>query len=259
MSAGVTDSTTTLAVAGDTSFEYRLASLSKVFSTWACLVAVEEGSVSLEDPVGPPEATLRHCLAHAAGYGFDGRDPIARVASRRIYSNTGIEVATEHISDRTGFQFADYLTQAVLQPLGLARTELRGSPAHGLYSCLDDVVAFARELVSPTLISPVTAADACRVQFPDLAGIVPGMGSFDPNPWGLGVEIRGAKHPHWMGTRTSPRTFGHFGGSGTMFWVDPQAQVALVALTDRPFDEWANIARVQWSSLSDAVIEQRSN
>lgn len=258
VSAAITDATATVASLGDAISDYRLASLTKVFSAWACLIAVEEGSVSLDDPVGPPDATLRHCLAHAAGYGFDGRDPIARVGSRRIYSNTGIEVACEHVAQRTGIPFAEYLIEAVLQPLGLTRTELRGSPAHGMHSCLDDVTVFARELLSPTLISPATAAEACSVQFPNLAGIVPGMGSFDPNPWGLGVEIRGGKHPHWMGSRTSARTFGHFGGSGTMFWVDPEASVALIALTNRPFDEWADIARVQWSSLSDAVIEHWS-
>lgn len=256
VAAGVSNPAGTLSVIGDPVAEFRLASISKVFTAWACLVAVEEGSVSLEDPIGPPGATLRHCLAHAAGYGFDGTETIARVGARRIYSNTGIEIASEHIAQRTGIPFSDYLHEAVLQPLHLGRTSLRGSPAHGLHSCLDDVLAFARELLSPVLVSPETADDACRVQFPELAGIVPGMGPYDPNPWGLGMEIHGAKHPHWMGTRTSPRTCGHFGGAGTMFWVDPVAQLALVALTDRPFDQWAVEARSEWASLSDAVIEE---
>lgn len=258
VAAGVTDPTFTVASIGDAQTDFRLASISKVVTAWACLVAVEEGSVALDDPLGPPGSTLRHCLSHAAGYGFDGQEPIAPVGTRRIYSNTGIEVASDHVARRTGIPFGDYLTEAVLQPLGLERTALRGSPAHGLHSCLDDVLAFAREILTPTLIAPSTATEACRVQFPDLAGVVPGMGSFDPNPWGLGLEIHGSKHPHWMGTRTSPRTVGHFGGAGTMFWVDPDARIALVALTDRPFDEWADTARSNWATLSDAVIEERT-
>ena len=37
-----------------------------------------------------------------------------------------------------------------------------------------------------------------------------------------------------------------------MFWVDPEVDVALVALTDRPFDAWALSA---WPELSDAVLD----
>lgn len=210
--------------------------------------------MTLDDPVGTPGATLRHCLAHAAGYGFDGLDPIARVGTRRIYSNTGIEVACRHVATQTGIEFPDYLADAVLRPLGLDHTTLRGSPAHGLHSSTRDTLAFSREILRPSLISQQTALEAMSVQFPELAGIVPGMGQFDPNPWGLGMEIHGSKYPHWMGARTSARTVGHFGGAGTMFWVDPDAQLALVALSDRDFDEWADIARTQWSSLSDAVV-----
>jgi CubicO group peptidase (beta-lactamase class C family) len=62
-----------------------------------------------------------------------------------------------------------------------------------------------------------------------------------------------------MGTRTSPRTVGHFGGAGTMFWIDPTIDLGLVALTDRPFDEWASDAVARWSELSDRVIETRTS
>jgi hypothetical protein len=40
-------------------------------------------------------------------------------------------------------------------------------------------------------------------------------------PLGIGVEVRGDKAPHWTGRANSPGTFGHFGGAGTMMWVDP--------------------------------------
>ena len=101
-----------------------------------------------------------------------------------------------------------------------------------------DLTRFAGEMMRPVLLAPPTASDAIRPQYADLSGIVPDVGSFTPCPWGLGVEIHGAKHPHWMGRDNSPETFGHFGGAGTMMWVDPIADCALVALTDRPIDEW---------------------
>jgi CubicO group peptidase (beta-lactamase class C family) len=87
--------------------------------------------------------------------------------------------------------------------------------------------------------------------FPDLAGVVPGIGSFDPCPWGLGVEIRGHKTPHWTGTRNSSSTFGHFGGIGTFMWVDPVADVACVMITEREFDEWG---MEHWPTFNDAVL-----
>jgi CubicO group peptidase (beta-lactamase class C family) len=82
------------------------------------------------------------------------------------------------------------------------------------------------------------------------------VGRYGQCPWGLGFEVRGDKQPHWTGTTNSPRTFGHFGGSGTMFWIDPDADLALVALADRNFDEWRDVALMAWPALSDAVLAE---
>lgn len=235
---------------------FRLASLAKVMTAWAVLVAVEEGSVALDEPVGQPGCTLRHLLSHAGGYPFDGSAPMVPPGRKRIYSNTGIELAARHVATASGVPFGDYLHEAVFEPLGLTRTELRGSPAHGVWSTLADTSRFALELLRPRLLAPATAAEAVTAQFPRLDGVVPGFGSFRPCPWGLGPEIRGDKQPHWTGSANSPATFGHFGGAGTLLWVDPVADVALVALTDRPFDEWAAEARRRWPELSDAVLAE---
>jgi CubicO group peptidase (beta-lactamase class C family) len=131
--------------------------------------------------------------------------------------------------------------------------ELRGSAGAGVYGTLDDLVALARELRSPTLVAPETLAEMTSVQFPGLNGVLPEVGRFDPNDWGLGVELRDSKQPHWTGTRNSERTFGHFGGSGTFLWIDPARGLALACLTDREFDKWALEA---WPRLSDAVLEE---
>jgi len=72
------------------------------------------------------------------------------------------------------------------------------------------------------------------------------------------VEIRGGKNPHWTGATNSPSTFGHFGGAGTFAWVDPAVGVASLALTDRPFDDWAEAALALWPAFSDAVLDEAS-
>ena len=224
-----------------------------MMTAWAVLIAVEEGITSLDEPVAP--ATVRHLLAHASGFGFDGDKPLMAPGRKRIYSNTGIETVARHVTDRSGMPFADYLREAVFVPLGMSGSELRGSAAYNVFSTLDDTAAFVAELMRPRLVSPETARAATTVQFPELGGVIPGLGSYSPNPWGLGIEIRGDKSPHWTGTRNSPSTFGHFGGSGTMAWVDPEIDLAVVALTNRDFDEWSAEALRLWPEFSDAAID----
>jgi CubicO group peptidase (beta-lactamase class C family) len=247
-----------IATEGDPTHPYRIASISKPLAAWAVLVAVEEGLLSLDDPIGQPGCTLRHLLAHAGGYPFDGPDPITTPGKRRIYSNTGIELAADAVSAAAQMPFDRYLAEAVFEPLGMTGSELRGSPAHQVWSTVDDLVHFAVELVRPTLLSAATAALATSPVFADLSGVVPGVGRFSRCSWGLGFEIHGDKQPHWMGTSNSPGAFGHFGGAGTLLWVDLGAvherAVACVALTDRPFDDWADTALRVWPELSDALI-----
>ncbi len=227
------------------------ASVTKVLTALAIWVAVEEGTVAWDDPLGPPDATLAHVLAHASGLAPDSDAVLAPPATRRVYSNRGFELAAEHLADHAGMSFERYLAEGVLQPLGLSRTALAGSPAAGASGPLVDLMVLGRELLAPTLVSTATLRLATTVAFAGLGGVLPGFGAYDPNDWGLGVEIRGAKQPHWTGARNSPATFGHFGRSGAFLWVDPTRRLALGSLADRPFGPWAARA---WPALSDAVL-----
>jgi CubicO group peptidase (beta-lactamase class C family) len=229
---------------------FRWASVTKLATAAAVLVAAEEGVLELDQPAGPPGSTVRHLLAHASGLPFEGDVPIARVGERRIYSNGGFEALADELARAAEMPFGDYLRAAVLEPLGLG-VELRGSPAAGLHGTLDDLLRFGAELQRPTLVAPETLSEATSVQFPGLVGVLPDVGRMDPNDWGLGFELRDAKSPHWTGTRNSPGTFGHFGGSGSFLWVDPEAGVALASLGDLDFGPWALEA---WPGVSDAVL-----
>jgi CubicO group peptidase (beta-lactamase class C family) len=250
--AGVARADGIVATRGPRDAELPWASVTKLLTGLAILVALEEGTVDLDEPAGPPGATLRHLLAHASGLQTDGEKPIAEPGRRRIYSNTGIEVAARLLEERAEMPFADYFTDAVVRPLGLAG-RLSGSPAHGFRGPLDDVLALGREFLRPTLVAPETLAEATTVQFPGLPGVLPGLGRMEPNDWGLTFELRDAKSPHWTGSRNSERTFGHFGASGTFLWVDPEAGVACGVLTDRRFGDWAKEA---WPAFSDGVLAE---
>jgi CubicO group peptidase (beta-lactamase class C family) len=258
VSAAVVRGGSPVATIGDSERVQRLASISKPMTAWATLVAIEEGIVALDQPIGQPGCTLEHLLCHAGGYPFDGKQPIARPDTTRIYSNSGIELAADAVAAAAEMAFGDYLDAALFQPLGMTSTQLRGSPAHSIWSDLTDMIRFVGEVMQPRLIASATADDAKRIHSPGLAGIVPGVGRYEQCPWGLGFELRGDKLPHWTGTANSPRTYGHFGGSGTMFWVDPDLDLALIALADRDFDEWSSDALRLWPELSDAVIAEYS-
>ncbi len=237
--------------AGEVDRPFRLASVTKLLTALACLVAVEEQTLDLDEPAGPPGATVRHLLAHAAGYGFD-TGPLSRPGRSRIYSNTGFDALGDHLAERAGMAADRYVTAAVIEPLAMAHTDLRdASLAHGAWSTAADLARFVGELLAPTLVAPSTLAEATSVQFPGLAGVLPGIGPQDPNDWGLGFELRDAKHPHWTGATNSPATFGHFGGAGTFVWVDPEIRTGLVVLTDRDFGPWALEV---WPPLADAVV-----
>jgi CubicO group peptidase (beta-lactamase class C family) len=229
---------------------FRWASVTKLLTGLATLVAVEEGTVDLDEPAGPPGSTLRHLLAHASGLPPDAGPPLAPPGRRRIYSNAGIEAAAELVAARAGIPFADYFAEAVVRPLGLAG-ELQSSPAWGYRGPLDDLLALGRELLAPTLVAAETLAEATTVQLPGLDGVLPSFGRMEPNDWGLTFELRDGKAPHWTGAANSPRTFGHFGAAGTFLWVDPDAGIACGVLTDREFGDWAKDA---WPRFNDAVL-----
>ena len=207
----------------------------------------------LGEPAGPPGSTVRHLLAHASGLAFDEDRIFDQPGQQRIYSNWGFKVLGALVADRAGIPFADYVAEGVLSPLGMAGTVLAGSPAAGLVGPLDDLVRLARELLEPTVVSPATLTAATAVAFPGIGGVLPGYGRQHPLDWGLGLEIRGAKSPHWTGEHNSPATFGHFGRSGSFLWVDPRAGLACAVLSGRDFGPWAKEA---WPALSDAVLSE---
>jgi CubicO group peptidase (beta-lactamase class C family) len=230
--AGVARAEGVVATHGPRDAPVRWASVTKLLTGLAALVAVEEGTVELDEH-------LRRLLSHAG-------------ERRRTYSNEGIEEAAALVESGAGMPFAEYFHAAVVAPLGL-RGSLQGSPASEYVGPLDDLLALGRELLAPTLVAQETLDEATTVQFPGLDGVLPGWGRQEPNDWGLTFELKDGKSPHWMGSLTSLRSFGHFGQSGTFLWVDPELGAACAMLTDRDFGDWA---REAWPPFSDAVVEE---
>ena len=242
-----------LAQYGDVDRTFALASVTKPLVARAAQVAIEEGVVELDTPAGPSGSTVRHLLAHTSGLSMRSADVIAAPGTRRVYSNSGFGVLAQTVTQASDIEFTDYLREAVFEPLGMSSSSLAGgadAAGFGVTSSVADLAVFAGELLRPTLVSAELHAAATTVQFPGLDGVLPGFGVQRPNDWGLGFELRDGKSPHWTGLSHSPRTFGHFGQSGTFLWVDPEISAACVALTDLRFGPWAVEA---WTPFSDGV------
>ena len=256
VAAAVVGPSGVLAEHGDTRRRFALASVTKPLVARAAQIAVEEGVVELDTEAGPPGSTVRHLLAHAAGYSMQSSELISKPGQRRVYSNYGFQVLAETIEQASGIEFGRYLAEAVFEPLAMVDSSLDGgaeAAGYGVTSTVTDLAAFAGDLLRPGIVSPQMHADATDVQFPGLSGVLPGFGAQRPNDWGLGFEIRDGKSPHWTGSANSGRTYGHFGQSGTFLWVDPDVDLALVVLTDRNFGEWAYPL---WPALSGEVLRE---
>jgi CubicO group peptidase (beta-lactamase class C family) len=242
----------------DPETSWGIASVTKLLTAMAALAATETGHLDLDQRVDEEGATVRHLLAHASGLpqvvGQARRRP---VGERRIYSNAGFRLLGEVVADAVGTSFPTWLASSVLEPLGMGSTRLgdydglQADPAAGAVTTMADLVKLARCLLDrgAPVVGAELFAEATTVQFPGLAGLVPGVGRFDPNDWGLGFELRDDKRPHWMGERRSPASFGHFGASGCFLWVDPDAELAAVGVSDRPFDDgrWGMTTWPAWS------------
>ncbi len=249
---------TELARYGAMEHRFRLASISKPLFAWAALQLVEDGSVTLDDEVPTNAgrvATLRQLLSHCAGLAFDLLEHVARPGTLRTYSNAGYLLAAQYLERRTGLPPDELLAEGLFQPLGMTTAALEGHPGADVWCSAEDLGRFVREVWSPTLLDHSTVSDMLAEQCPGIPGIVPGIGRYRPNPWGIGFELRGDKTQHWTGTLNSPKTFGHFGGSGTFVWWDPIAELSLVALGERGFGEWALEA---WPRLTDDVLRAAS-
>ena len=176
---------------------------------------------------GPPGSTVRHLLAHASGLPFEGEPPIAGRASGAS-TRTRASRSWRRTSRRPPRCRSP--TTCARRCFGRSgwRAELAARRRRGLRARSTTLLRLARELLAPTLVAPRDARRGGDRAVPRASpACCPASGASTPNDWGLGFELRDGKSPHWTGARNSPRTFGHFGRSGTFLWVDPEAGLAL--------------------------------
>jgi len=247
--------TTTVLEIGDTEEVRPWASVSKMATALALAVENDWGQYTYDQPMGPLGATMATILSHASGLGFEKDDPTIAVGQKRVYSNYGVDLVVEAVCGEA--DPSAWLDQRVFRSLGMTSTSLVGRPSAGVEGSTKDMARLALAWLRPDAVSVETRNRAIRPYAPTLRGITPGFGSFTPNPWGLGPELRGDKQ-HWMGDWPAD-SFGHFGQSGSLLLVSPTEKIALVATSTEPFGPWAVALWPQWvSDMRQRALDARA-
>jgi CubicO group peptidase (beta-lactamase class C family) len=126
-----------------------------------------------------------------------------------------------------------------------------------MYGTTRAALAFASAFLpaSQQLFSDETVAAMTTDQTGGVPGGVESFGAiWRVGRWGAGWEVKGEKTNHWTGTLTSPRTFCHWGQSGTLVWADPDRDLALAVFANRTVRQPWPMRPPRWAELSDAVV-----
>ena len=322
---GVSDPTSSAYGSAGVSSRFALASLTKPLVAVACLIAQEEGVLDLAAPVSRllsshapmgGDTTLIDLLAHASGLPADDAaarrlqlddratwsevrdaylavEPVVAARTRRIYSNTGYAVAAVALERATGIDYREYITEAVLIPLGMTATtfgvetedlnvlsvvepgllghsqqlfngsrfRLLGLPQSGAYGTAEDYLRFLTMVLrggrlpdGRMLLAPESVSELLTNQCGALSGGVGEFMEWERCDWAIGFELRDAKTPHWTGTALSASAATHFGASGTLAFVDPEHDLAAVVLANRgTYTRWM-LEPGGWPEICAALV-----
>jgi CubicO group peptidase (beta-lactamase class C family) len=231
--------------AGDLDEVRPWASISKMAVALAFGMEVDWDEHQFTQNFGPRGATLANLLSHSSGLGLEEGDPLVPIATKRVYSNVGIDHAVSVALE--GQEPGEWLDKRIFSPFGMDSTKLAGRPCADVVGSTQDLATLGVAWLRPDGVTKETRDRQIKPYLPDLAGIVPGFGRFTPCPWGLGPEVRGDKQ-HWMGDWPS-NSFGHFGQSGSMMLLNAQEQIGLVATSTHVFGAWAVKLWPTWTSV----------
>jgi CubicO group peptidase (beta-lactamase class C family) len=181
--------------------------------------------------------------------------------SKVSYQSMGLLLAQEIAQRVTKRPFRDFMRDEVFRPLNMTKTSLGlggrkiadtmpsqvdsapalygtqendwnwnspywrdlGAPWGGAHSTAGDISKLLEYFLHPNdrVLRPATATQ-----------MITNQTEGHQEAWGLGWSLQ---RENW-GRACSPRTFGHYGSTGTVAWADPASGIRCVLLTTKPVD-----------------------
>jgi CubicO group peptidase (beta-lactamase class C family) len=264
---------------------FLVASITKPVTVTAVMMLVERGELTLEDRVasivpkfaanGKGEVQVRHLMTHTSGLPDMLPDNVKlRMAHKPLsvfveevcklplqfppgtkvsYQSMGTAMLGEIVHQVTGKALPEFLRKEVFDPLGMKDTSLGWQPQK------KDRIAAVREPAemaktdwgwnSPywlgfgALLSPASV----RAMTMNQLAVIPQVPEEERRcrPWGLGWRLNWPGSSANFGDLLAPRTYGHWGATGTVCWLDPDAQTFCILFTTQPQEpEGRFLARV---------------
>jgi CubicO group peptidase (beta-lactamase class C family) len=283
-----------------------IASMTKPVTAAAVLMLQDQGKLSIDDQVSkylpefknlkgpdgkPVEVTIKQLLTHTSGLAEIDPDPISRIidlegttsyhvskptafapGSKWAYCQSGINTAGRIVEVVAKQNFARFLDQKLLKPLGMNDTAfyltdaqmprlatsyskaeggglepanvwlLYGksptsrdrfpAPNGGLFSTPNDYARFARMLLNGGVLDGKRYLSADAVKLMSTIQTGDLATGFTPGN-GWGIGCCVIKEPQGPTAMLSPGTFGHGGAFGTQAWIDPVAKRAYLLFVQR--------------------------
>ncbi len=187
--------------------------------------------------------------------------PLPELLQSRLFAPAGMNSRLGIPADRT-----DLLQAAVPSELPPWQTDgadwdwnssywrSLGAPWGGLFASAEDLGCFCRLMLRGGTSDDgqqVLAAAAIESLLQEQT-----RGLFDlpesvwrKRPWGYGWRFAWPEHTASFGDLVPATAMGHWGATGTIFWLDPEKQIYAVILTATPFEQ----SRIALKRLSNAV------
>jgi CubicO group peptidase (beta-lactamase class C family) len=211
-----------------------------------------------------------------------------------LYQSMGIAILAEIVHQVAGRSLAEFLRAELFEPLGMHDTTLGwapekrariaairvspeqratdwnwntpywlgfGAPWGGLITSPADFGRFCRMMLGRGTLDGVRvlAPATVRAMTGDQLALMPLVPEDDRRcrPWGLGWRLNWQGHPDNFGDLLGPRTYGHWGATGTLCWLDPDADLFAILFTTEPLgadrSDLARISNIVASALVPTV------
>ena len=133
-----------------------------------------------------------------------------------------------------------------------------GAPWGGLLTTTSDLIRFGEMMLERGNAGPVrifsdaTIAAATTNQLL----VYPDVPEADRRcrGWGYGWRMNWPAHSASFGDLLGPRAYGHWGATGTMFWIDPERNASAAILSTQPLDKQSGPALIKLSNAIKAAI-----